>query len=63
MNKDQAKGHAKGLLGKAQQKLGKLFGSTKHQAKGAGKRAAGAAQKAAGDARAVARKPRKRSMQ
>jgi uncharacterized protein YjbJ (UPF0337 family) len=62
VNKDQAKGHAKGLAGRLQQKLGKLFGSKKHQVKGAAKRVAGAAHKAGGDARAIAsRRARKQA--
>ena len=51
MNKDQAKGTAKKVIGTAQQKAGKLVGSTKQQAKGLAKRVAGTAQKAWGDAR------------
>ena len=56
MNRDQAKGHAKGMAGKLQQTAGKLTGSKKQQAKGAAKRVAGAAQKAVGDVKGAASK-------
>ncbi len=56
MNRDQVKGSAKDLVGKAQQKTGKLTGSKKQQAKGLAKQAAGKVQKAYGDARSAADK-------
>ncbi len=50
------KGSAKDIIGKAQQKAGKLTGSKKHQVKGLGKQVAGKAQKAYGDVRSAADK-------
>ena len=55
MNKDQMKGHLKGLAGKAQQKLGKLTGSKEQQAKGVMKQAEGKVQKGVGDVKNIAR--------
>jgi uncharacterized protein YjbJ (UPF0337 family) len=54
MNKDQAKGHAKDIAGKVQEKVGKATGSTKQRLKGVGKQVAGKAQKGVGDARQMA---------
>jgi uncharacterized protein YjbJ (UPF0337 family) len=51
VNKDQVKGSAKQLAGKAQEKAGKLTKSRKQQVKGAAKQAAGKVQKTYGDAR------------
>ena len=51
MNKDQVKGSAKRLAGKAQEKTGKLTKNRKQQAKGVAKQAAGKVQKSYGDAR------------
>ncbi len=51
MNKDQVKGSAKDIIGKAQQTAGELTGSKKQQAKGLVKQVAGKAQKAYGDVR------------
>lgn len=51
MNKDQVKGGAKQLAGKAQEKAGKLVKSRKQQVKGVAKQAAGKVQKSYGDAR------------
>jgi len=51
VNKDQEKGKAKDIAGKAQEKIGKAIGSTKQRAKGLGKQVAGKAQKAWGDAK------------
>jgi uncharacterized protein YjbJ (UPF0337 family) len=51
VNKDQVKGAAKQLAGKAQEKTGKLTKNRKQQIKGAAKQAAGKVQKAYGDAR------------
>ena len=58
MNRDQAKGHAKDIAGKARQKVGAMTGSRKQQAKGMAQRAAGKAQKAVGDAKNIARRSR-----
>ena len=49
MNKDQAKGAAKSVAGKVQQRAGKLVGSEKMQAKGLAKRVSGEIQKGVGD--------------
>lgn len=51
MNKDQAKGTAKTLAGKVQERAGKLVGSKEQQAKGLEKQAVGKAQKHGGDAK------------
>ena len=55
MNKDQAKGHAKDMMGKARQKVGQLTGNRSEQAKGLAKRAEGKLQKGVGDAKSVSR--------
>jgi uncharacterized protein YjbJ (UPF0337 family) len=49
MNRDQAKGAAKDVAGKVQQKLGELTGSRTQQAKGAAKQVEGKMQKGVGD--------------
>lgn len=49
MNKDQVKGVAKDIAGKAQETAGQVTGSNKQQAKGVAKQAEGKVQKAAGD--------------
>jgi uncharacterized protein YjbJ (UPF0337 family) len=49
MNKDQVKGVAKDIAGKAQETAGQVTGSNKQQAKGIAKQAEGKVQKAAGD--------------
>ena len=54
MNKDQVKGKAKDIAGKAQEQAGKLVGSKKQQAKGLSKQIAGKVQKGFGDARQAA---------
>ena len=51
VNKDQVKGAAKQIAGKAQEKAGKLVKSRKQQIKGAAKQAAGKVQKTYGDVR------------
>jgi uncharacterized protein YjbJ (UPF0337 family) len=51
VNKDQVKGAAKQVVGKVQEKTGKLSKSRKQQVKGAAKQAAGKVQKTYGDAR------------
>jgi len=53
MNKDQVKGVAKEIAGKAQEGAGKLVGSKKQQAKGLVKQIAGKAEKNYGDAKEV----------
>lgn len=53
MNKDQVKGKAKDLVGKAQQEAGKLIGSKEQQAKGLKKQVSGKMQKSVGDAKEV----------
>ncbi len=55
MNKDQVKGTAKDIAGKAQEKFGEATGSTKHQVKGNVKQAEGKVQKGAGDAKEAAK--------
>ena len=49
MNKDQVKGVAKDVAGKAQQQAGKLVGSKEQQSKGLSKQIAGKVQKGVGD--------------
>ena len=49
MNKDQAKGHMKDMVGKARQKVGSLTGNRSEQAKGVANRAEGKLQKGVGD--------------
>jgi uncharacterized protein YjbJ (UPF0337 family) len=51
MNKDQVKGVAKDIAGKAQEKAGKLVGSKELQVKGLGKQISGQAEKSYGDAK------------
>ncbi len=51
MNKDQVKGKAKDIVGKIQEKAGKLVGSHKQQLKGLSKQIAGKMQKGVGDAK------------
>ena len=55
MNKDQVKGTAKDIAGKAQEKFGEATGSTTHQVKGNVKQAEGKVQKGAGDAKEAAK--------
>lgn len=55
MNKDQVKGSAKIVEGKAQELGGKLVGSDKQQAKGLAKQAAGHVEKAFGDVKSAAK--------
>ena len=49
MNKDQAKGHVKDMVGKARQKIGSITGNRSEQAKGMANRAEGKLQKGVGD--------------
>jgi uncharacterized protein YjbJ (UPF0337 family) len=49
MNKDQVKGTAKDVAGKAQEKAGELTGSEKQQVKGLKNQAEGKIQKGVGD--------------
>jgi uncharacterized protein YjbJ (UPF0337 family) len=51
MNKDQVKGMAKDIAGKAQEEAGKLVGSKEQQVKGLSKQISGKAQKGLGDAK------------
>ena len=56
MNKDQAKGHVKDMLGKARQKIGSMTGNRSEQAKGVANRAEGKVQKGVGDLKNAGRK-------
>lgn len=49
MNKDQVKGVAKNVAGKAQEQVGKLVGNKEQQIKGLSKQISGEAQKGLGD--------------
>ena len=49
MNKEQVKGTAKDIAGKAQQKVGEAIGSKEQQAKGVSKQVEGKTEKAYGD--------------
>ena len=49
MNKDQVKGAAKDVVGKVQEKAGKLVGSEEQQIKGLSKQISGKIQKGVGD--------------
>ena len=49
MNKDQVKGVAKDVVGKVQEKTGKLVGSKEQQVKGLSKQISGKVQKGVGD--------------
>ena len=51
MNKNQVKGTAKDIAGKAQQETGKLVGSKEQQAKGLNKQIAGKTERNYGDAK------------
>jgi uncharacterized protein YjbJ (UPF0337 family) len=51
VNKDQVKGKATDIAGKAQEKLGDITGSEEQQAKGLAKQVKGKAQKGFGDAK------------
>ena len=51
MNKDQVKGAAKDIAGKAQASMGRAVDSPKHEVKGTAKQVEGKAQKTVGDAR------------
>ena len=56
MNKDQAKGHVKDMVGKARQKVGEMTGNRSQQAKGMANRAEGKLQKGVGDLKNATRK-------
>jgi uncharacterized protein YjbJ (UPF0337 family) len=58
MNKDQAKGAAKDVAGKVQEKTGKAVGSPDQEAKGRARQAEGKLQKAYGDVKAALRNSR-----
>ena len=49
MNKDQVKGVAKGVVGKVQEKAGKVVGSKEQQIKALSKQISGKVQKGVGD--------------
>lgn len=49
MNKDQAKGSTKDVVGQAQEKLGEMTGNRETQAKGEAKQVEGQTQKKVGD--------------
>ena len=49
MNKDQMKGVARNVVGKVQEKAGKLVGSEEQQVKGLSKQISGKVQKSLGD--------------
>lgn len=51
MNKDQVVGFAKDVVGKVQQRAGKLIGSQEQQLKGLQKQVSGTLQKNVGDAK------------
>lgn len=57
MNKDQIKGSAKDIAGKAQEKFGDATDNASQQAKGLGKQAEGKVQKGVGDLKDSVRKP------
>lgn len=61
MNKDQAKGAAKDVAGRAQEKLGEMTDNEETQAKGEARQLEGKTQKKAGDVKegvkAITRKP------
>ena len=61
MNKDQVKGVAKRIVGKAQENAGKLVGDKEQQVKGLGKQIVGTAQKSYGDAQEVVKDANKHS--
>jgi uncharacterized protein YjbJ (UPF0337 family) len=54
MNRDQVKGAAKHIVGKAQRKVGEVTGSTDQQVKGIAKQFEGKMQHGAGDAEQAA---------
>ena len=53
MNKNQAHGIAKDIIGTVQEQAGKLVGSTSQQAKGIHKQVSGKAEEKLGDAKAA----------
>jgi len=53
MNKDQAKGAVKNILGQAQEQAGAMVGNHEQQAKGLARQVSGRAQEALGDAKEV----------
>ena len=55
MNKDQIKGKATDLGGKAQQKVGEMTGDAEQQAKGLGNQAKGKVQEGMGDLKNIGR--------
>ena len=61
MNKDQLKGSIKEGVGKAQETLGKVTGSTTQRIKGVEKEIVGKAQKKMGDAKEAVQESNRRS--
>lgn len=61
MNEDKAKGTAREVAGKAQEKYGEVTGNRKQQAKGVGKQVEGAAQKKVGDVKDAAHESNRKS--
>ena len=61
MNKNQIKGTAKKIAGKAQDEAGKLVGSKEQQVKGLSKRIAGKVQKTFGDTKEISQNASKHS--
>lgn len=53
MNKNQVHGIAENIVGKVQEKAGKLVGSTEQQAKGIKKQVTGKVEEKVGDAKAA----------
>jgi uncharacterized protein YjbJ (UPF0337 family) len=61
MNSNQAKGTAKDIAGKIQQKVGEATGSTSQQVKGVGKQVEGKIQKGLGNVEEAAKDPERKS--
>jgi uncharacterized protein YjbJ (UPF0337 family) len=55
VNRNQVKGTAKDIAGKAQEKVGQMTGSTSQQIKGVGKQMEGKIQKGIGDVQEAAK--------
>ena len=61
MKKNQVKGTANDVAGKAQQKIGEVTGSASQQVKGVGKQTQGKIQKGVGDAEEAAKDAERKS--
>jgi uncharacterized protein YjbJ (UPF0337 family) len=61
MNSNQAKGTAKDIAGKIQQKVGEATGSTSQQVKGVGKQVEGKIQKGVGNVEEAAKDAERKS--